>query len=388
METVVFERLRAPRWRASGVYSSPGTRRKLGDLGLSSASLSALIRPIDAMEVIGPRGTVCRLSYDPPDEACGVDRIRLERAMLDRAAQAGAGVREGAVVRAVSTEAARSRGVGGTGDRAAPSSTLEVSTVDGPERWRARVVVGADGPGSMVARSYGVDRPGRSRRRAGLTVHRHDPEAAPAGVAMTARMIIGDDWYCGVAPVPAGRVNIGIVMSERQLRQDLQRTADPASIVATMVGALPGPRAAWQDAPDTDDVMVAVPLAHRVMHRHGPGFLLVGDACGFIDPVSGEGLHRALVSAELAADAVTSLRRGDGDALERYERRMRARSAPRDLVSWLLQAFLGRPDALEYALRRLARRERLRATFARALADLEPASAILEPRFLLSLLAP
>ncbi len=338
------------------------------------------------MEVLGPRGAVCRLAYDPPDEACGVDRVRLERALLDRAEAAGACVREGAVVRAVSAKGRR-RGVDGNGAGAAAASALEVSTVEGLERWRAGVVVGADGPGSMVARSYGVDRPARSQRRAGLTVHRHDPEAAPAGVAMTARMIIGDDWYCGVAPVPAGRVNIGIVMSERRLRQGL-RMADPGSVVGAMVDDLPGERASWQDAPDTDGVMVAVPLAHRVARRHGPGFLLVGDACGFIDPVTGEGLHRALVSAELAADAVSSLRRGDGDALERYERRMRARSVPRDLVSWLLQAFLGRPDALEYALRRLARRDRLRATFARALADLEPASAILEPRFLLSLLAP
>lgn len=373
VETVLFERLRAPRWRAAGVYSSPGTRQRLLALGLPPPVVSALIRPIDAMEVVAPRGTVCRLAYDAPHQAGGLDRVRLERALLDRAERAGAIVHEGATVRAITT--------GG-------KQTLEVSTLLGLEHWRAGLVIGADGPRSLVARTHGVDRRARRSRRAGLTHHRTDPDAAAPGVAMSARMILGDGWYCGVAPVPGERVNIGIVMPERRLRDELARGIDPSRLVSTVTDALPAPRAAWQDAPSTDAVTVAVPLAHRVTRLAGPGFLLVGDAAGFIDPLSGEGLYRALVSAELAADAVSSWRRGDTGAVARYEGRMRARFAPRDLVSGMLQAFLSRPGALDYAVRRLARRDQLRATFARALADIEPASSILGPRFLLSLLAP
>jgi flavin-dependent dehydrogenase len=382
LETVLFERWPAPRWRASGVYSSPATRGRLRALGLPEAVLDALIRPIDAMEVTGPSGTVCRLAYGPPDHACGLDRVRLERALLDHAAASGARVLEGAVVRELRP---RTRTVG----RAA-GTELDVSTAAGRERWHARLVVGADGPGSVVARAHGVDRPVRRFRRAGLTLHRADPTAAPPGVPMTARMIIGRGWYCGAAPVPGRRVNIGIVMSERALRERLRRDAGrgPRHVIRAVTDALPGDRAPWRDADDTDAATVALPLAHRVSRRSGRGFVLVGDAAGFVDPLSGEGLHRALASAELAASAIVADGRGDTGALERYDRRMRARFAPRDLVSWVLQLLLARPALLDHALRRLAVRDDLRTTFGRALADLDPVARILAPRFLFELARP
>ncbi len=372
VEVALFERWPAPRWRAAGVYSSSLTRGRLAELGLPPARLDALIRPIDAMEVVSTRGPACRLEYEPP--ACGVDRVRLERALLDRAVAAGARIHEGATVSGL---APRREG-----------SDLTVSGDDVPRPWAARLVVGADGPGSMVARAHGVDRPVRRLRHAGLTVHRDDPEAAAPGTPMTARMIIGEGWYCGVAPVPGGRVNIGLVMSERRLRSSLRTSGSALAVVRKAADALPPPRAAWQDAPETDETAVALPLAQRVSRRAGPGFLLVGDAAGFIDPLSGEGLHRSLVSAELAADAITAWRRGDAAALERYEQRMRARFAAKDVLSWLLQLFLARPGALDYALSRLALRDETRRTFADVMADLLPPRRALEPRFLLDLLAP
>lgn len=372
VDVALFERWPAPRWRAAGVYSSPMTRGRLRELDLSGARLDALIRPIETMEVVSTRGHTCCLEYDPP--AGGLDRVRLERALLDRAAAAGARVHEGAAVSGLAP--GRS------------ASDLTASGRNGPQRWAARLVVGADGPGSMVARAFGVDRPARRLRHAGLTVHRIDPEAAAAGTPMTARMVIGEGWYCGVAPVPGGRVNIGLVMSERRLRSSLRTSGSARAVVRDAMSALPHPHAAWRDAPETDETAVALPLAQRVSRRAGPGFLLVGDAAGFIDPLSGEGLHRSLVSAELAADAITAWRRGDAAALERYDQRMRARFATKDLLSWLLQLFLARPGALDYAVSRLALRDETRRTFADVMADLQPPRRALEPRFLLGLLAP
>lgn len=372
IDVALFERWPAPRWRAAGVYSSPSTRARLAGLGLPAEQLDTLIRPIEAMEVISTRGTVCRLAYDPP--AAGLDRVRLERALLDRAMAAGTRVHEGATVSGLARR---------------PNGTdLTVSGREGPQRWATRLVVGADGPGSMVARAFRVDRPVRRLRHAGLTVHRKDPDAAEPGTPMTARMIIGAGWYCGVAPVPGGRVNIGLVMSERRLRSSLRVSGSAAAVVRTAVRALPPPRAAWQHSPETDETVVALPLAQRVSHRAGPGFLLVGDAAGFVDPLSGEGLSRSLVSAELAAGAIVRWRRGDQTALERYDGQMHARYAPKDFLSWLLQLFLARPGALDYALSRLARREDLRRTFANVMADLQPPQSALEPRYLLRLLTP
>jgi flavin-dependent dehydrogenase len=125
-----------------------------------------------------------------------------------------------------------------------------------------------------------------------------------------------------------------------------------------------------------------------VARRHGPGWLLVGDAAGFLDPFTGEGLHRALVSASLAADAVGRHLDGDTDALAAYDRAMSARFRSKDAVSLLVQAFLGRPAAFEFAARRLAARSVVRETMGLVMGDLVPASRALDPRFVWELLRP
>ena len=66
----------------------------------------------------------------------------------------------------------------------------------------------------------------------------------------------------------------------------------------------------------------------------------------------------------------------------------RARFRRKDLISWLLQAFLARPEVLGYAVRRLGSRPEVRATFTAVMADLQPAERALHPRFLAALLRP
>ncbi len=260
-----------------------------------------------------------------------MDRVRLERALLDRAATAGVEVREGAVVRTVDLDTGRLEASGTSPGRAAI-------------HHHTRLIIGADGPRSMVARAAGVDRPVRALRRAGMTFHLADPWPRLPGAPAIARMVIGDGWYCGIAPVPRGRVNIGVVIAERQLRQ-MDRGHDGAlRLVRSILGRLPGSLADWRHAPATDELQVALPLAHRPRRRTGPGFLLVGDAAGFLDPLSGEGLHRALASADLAAAAITRWHRGERGALGDYDHAMSVRSTGKDVLSGLLQLFLARPE--------------------------------------------
>jgi flavin-dependent dehydrogenase len=382
-EVFLFERFREPRWRACGVYASPRTRARLSALGLGDASLASLIRPISAMNVESVRGARCRLDYSAFGGACGFDRVRLDRTLLDGAMAAGAVVREGVAVR--SLEPSRTAG---------HATDMSVSTGSGPETWTASLVVGADGPGSMVARAFGVLRTPRRFRRAGLTLHHPDPAAPTPATPMEARMVIGDGWYCGVAPVPGERVNIGVVVSEGGLRAAVSDGRGPDGVIRDVLAQIPGPREPWQDAAPSDEVAVALPLAHRVSRRAGRGFLLVGDAAGFIDPLSGEGLHRALVSAELGAEAAGIWLHGRGQplnaatALENYDRRMSCRFRSKDVLSWLLQLFVEQPQLLDHALDRLALRPKARRTFAHVMADLVPATRALEPGFLASVLAP
>jgi flavin-dependent dehydrogenase len=362
---VVLERLARPVWRACGVYTSPLTRRRLASLGLPADDLERLIRPIPAMNVETADGRACcRLEYPAPHSACGVDRVHLEQALLDLIRARGVRVFEGAVVRSV--------------ELLAQGARLTVSQADGVSTWNARVVVGADGPTSVVARAARVSRTTPWFRRGALTGHR-------ALAFDDARMIIGDGWYIGIAPVPSDRVNLGLVMDESALRRRLSHSR-PSEVVDEVVRSLAGADG-LVDAPPTDEVAAHLPLAHRVRRVSGDGFVLVGDAAGFVDPLSGEGLHRALVSADLAADAIDLHLGGDRLALGEYDRRLRARFRSKDVLSWALQLFMLRPALAFGAIRRLDQRPDMRRAFGAALADLAPASTVLDPRFVARLLA-
>jgi len=378
IEVTVLERQPAWRWRAGGVFSSPVTVEALRRVGVSEAVITAVARPIPAMRLETPGRVVVRLTYGtetggPP--AVGFDRSSLDPALAAIAVEAGATVRRAVAVEAVALDSGR--------------PVLTTRSPEGLGTLRCRMVVGADGAHSIVARAAGVARPTRLPERVGLSYHLADPR--PDG-APDARLRVFDGGYVGIAPVPGRRVNIGIVLGpawrERLARDGASAVAD--AVVAAVPPAEDDP-VAWRDAERCDQLAGAAPLGGRVTRRAGAGWFLVGDAVGFLDPFTGEGLHRALVSTELAAAAIRAAL-ADPERAERaagaYDRAMQRRFAAKDAVSWLVQAFLARRAPFEYAARRLAARPDVRATMGLVMGDLVPASRGLDPRFLASLLAP
>ena len=369
---VLLERSPAYRWRACGVFSSPASVAILRDVGLGEAVIEGVARPAPAMRVETPGGARVRLTYGNSgtleEAAVSFDRSALDPALVELARNAGADVRLGTTVTSVEPGRLMAR------------DQSEEFAID------ATVIVGADGIRSTVARELDVVRPARLGRRVGLTFHVTD---ARPDEPRDARMILFRDGYVGLAPVPGGRVNVGVVLGASwaaRLREDgPERTVD--AVLAEIPPADDDPTD-WRRAVRRDAIEGAVPLGHRAARRHGPGWLLVGDAAGFLDPFTGEGLHRALVSARLAAEAIDKHLDGDAAALAGYDRALTARFRSKDVVSLVVQAFLARPRAFEYAARRLAARGGVRETMGLVMGDLIPASRALDPRFLAALLRP
>jgi flavin-dependent dehydrogenase len=388
VEVVLLERAPAWRWRACGVFTSPATVQALRRIGLSEVELARVARLIPTMRVESLRGATFGLTYGGggtlADSPVGLDRSALDPLLLSMARAAGADVREGVAVEAVSLP---------DPSATTPRDTRVSIGLAGGERLLADLVIGADGLRSIVAAAARARTRSPLGPRIGLTFHVPDGAApgSPGGEeiathAMDARMVVIDGGYVGLAPVPGGRLNVGIVLSPSWFPALRRAGAPPvARSILKRVLSLEDP----SSVPILDHVAGALPLGVGARRRAGPGWLLVGDAAGFLDPFTGEGLHRAVVSAELAAEVIGSAPgRLASVTLEDYDRAMRARFGMKDVVSRLTQAFLGRPVLFEYAARRLAARERVRETMGRVMGDLVPASRALDPRYLAALLAP
>ena len=381
-DVVVLERQPSWVWHACGVFASPASVRELRRAGVREPTLDVVARRIPAMRVETPAGTVFRLTYGAErvggEAPVAFDRSRLDPALIDLALAAGANVRCGATVERV--------------DALDGGWLVRYRTAGEERRLRVPIVVGADGHRSTVARALAVDRPARLGHRVGLTWHVEDEGGDGP---QDGRMVILDGAYCGLAPVPGRRLNVGIVLASPAWHERLAQDgaeAVGAEILRRIRPAADSPEG-WRTGHRLEPIAGASPLGHRVTRRAGPGWLLVGDAAGFLDPFTGEGLHRALVSARIGAEAVIAALAapdpGARDAtLARYGAAMRGRFASKDLVSYVVQAFLARPALFEYASSRLARRRRVRETMGLVMGDLVPASRAIDLRYLAALLAP
>ena len=130
-------------------------------------------------------------------------------------------------------------------------------------------------------------------------------------------MHVGRGYYVGLAPTPGGELNVGMALPLDG------RTAAAERFEAAIAG-LPAVAGRLAGSARLTPIRGAAPIGHRVADVAGPGWLLVGDAAGFVDPFTGEGIHRALRSARAAADAIL----GAGDVAAPTAESAGARSPP------------------------------------------------------------
>ena len=201
------------------------------------------------------------------------------------------------------------------------------------------------------------------------------PELADHGEMHVAR-----DWYVGLAPLAGNRLNVGMALPLNGTKQPAEERFQAA------IDGIPAVATRLRGVKRLTPIRGASPIGHRVRGTAGRGWMLIGDAAGFIDPFTGEGIYRALRSARAAAEALAA--GDDDDAAARYRAARREAFAAKDGLTWMVQGMLTAQPVMGYAIRRLARRPQLAETLGSALGDLRPASDALSPLFLAQVLWP
>ena len=377
-EVVLVDRARFPRDKICGEYLSPEGSRILDRLGVLKAVESGGARPIRGMRIVAPDGT--SLVGDYPrrgpyrgyrDHALAVPRRMLDSALVARARELPVTVREGFRVTDLLVNGRRVVGVEGVSLPESPDSRRL-------ERLEARLVIGADGRTSVVAHRLGLVHPHPWLHRLALMTFvegvAHDPERGEIFIMPPAYSILN--------PLADGLVNLSLVVPAEE---GARHKGDLAGYFDRAVQALPHLRDRLRTARRVRPVRVIGPLAYRVEPPRHDGVVLAGDALGFLDPFTGEGIFTALRSAELAAEiASAALRSGDlsAPALAPVHARRTAAFADKTRVCALLQRVIARPRLAGHVVRRLARRPAQLELLMGVIGDFVPARLALSPLFL------
>jgi flavin-dependent dehydrogenase len=228
-------------------------------------------------------------------------RSRFDQMLLDNAEEHGVEVRRGLMASRVLFDD-DGRAVG-----------AEVQEGDGPpRRVEARVVVDASGQNALLARRFGLIELEPRMRNISFFSHfrgaRRDP-GIDEGATLVINTSHGKTWFWYI-PLPDDVVSVGVVGPLDYLVKG--RGGDPAATFAEELAMAPAVRARIVDAEQLFPIRARRDFSYRARQIAGDGWVLVGDAFGFIDPIYSTGVLLALKSGEMAADAINEgLARGD-----------------------------------------------------------------------------
>ena len=357
---LLLDRARFPREKPCSEYLSPESTRVLERLGAEVLDAVAAAAParLTGMKVVAPSGTGVVGRFDTFSFA--LPRTTFDSVLRDAAEAAGAEVRESVKVEELVYEGGA---VGGVVARATGNGKRETI--------RARVVVGADGLRSVVARRLGkVIR--TAPYRVAFTAHVADA----CDVDDLGEMHVGRPGYVGLGPIGAGVTTVALVLPLAEARRG-ERFFDE-------LNRFPGVAGRFDPRRIVRRVLATGPFARWSRRPAANGALLVGDAADFFDPFTGQGIYSALRGAELAAAAIVDTL-ATGARLQRYARARRREFAGKWLLERLIGVAVGWPALIERVVGRLIRRPELADLLVRATGNCIPARAALAPGVLAGL---
>ncbi len=331
LSAIAIEPRRHPEKKACGEGIMPRGRTALQEMGV------ALV-PGDYAPFIGIRfidGETVAEGRFASQPGWGVRRTTLWRAMATRATELGSPIAFGERV---------------TGWRQTPSG-VEIATSRGS--LSAGILVGADGLHSGIRKLARLEgrrsrsaRTGRSigsdeRRRFGMRRHY-------ACRPWSSFVEVHWDDLAEAYVTPVGHSTVGVAILGRRSGSGYEQLLD----------RFPALRDALQGAPAIDRVLGAGPFDQRVRRRFGRGVALVGDAAGYVDPLTGEGLTLGFESAKALVEVVAR-----GGELNEYERAYRRLSRTHIALTRGLLSIAARPALRRRAVSTLARAPELFDTF-------------------------
>ena len=330
---VLVDRETFPRVKLCGDTINPGAVRLLASVGLTGGPLDTAV-PLTGMYLTGPGASV-RAAYGRPPAALALRRRTFDAWLVEQAVAAGAHFEPAVVARA--TLADEHSGV----------PIVRGLVLDSANRHALRMpailTIAADGRRSSLARAVGLAGVPRGPKRWAYGTY----ATGVAGLTDFGEMHVRHGWYVGVAPIGGGVANVCVVKPVHAAGG-----RRPIDDVREALARDPDLAARFEHAAIDEGVRVLGPLASEARAAGVAGLLLAGDAAGFVDPMTGDGVHLALQSGVLAArEALRALETGDiVGAVSRLADARRAAFGRKLRFNRLVRDLVGSPAAVDVAV--------------------------------------
>ncbi len=239
--------------------------------------------------------------HDPREcsQTWQVERADFDKLLFDNAAEKGAECHDRTRVLAVLFDGPRATGVRLQTDG---GETREVT---------CRVVVDATGQQALIAHAAGLRVDNSQLRKAAIWNYYRDArrdEGENGGATIILHTQAKRSWFWFI-PLSQNITSIGVVGDNDYL---LKARGKPADIFGEELERCPALGERLIDAERVGEFRVAKEFSYSTRQQAGDGWVLVGDALGFVDPIYSSGVFFALRSGELAADAIVAAL-GQGD---------------------------------------------------------------------------
>jgi FADH2-dependent halogenase len=337
---LVLEKAAFPRFHLGESLLPYGTAilRRLGVLDAVIASGAIIKRGAEFCSTDPKRFRRVDFAIRDPereDFAFQVERAQFDALLLDHAAKMGAQVRQRARVTDFLVDPAgpnTSHGSHGhAGDTGRVRGVVYVEHPDPkPRRATARWIVDASGRAGVLAHRYQLRRPAPRLRNIALFRHYPDcDERTNPGIAGDIQVGYHADGWVWAIPIHETVLSVGAVMARRALpAQDPMAAAE--ALFTAHVGRIPRIAQRLPTTAPVPPIRMETDFCYGCEQAWGPGFLLVGDAACFSDPVFSAGAFLALTTGERAAQTLDRLLSEAGGAATEASAAVAAVSASQD----------------------------------------------------------
>lgn len=309
--------------RVCGAYLCPAGVALLDELGLR-VELTNNMRSLLGMVLVSPQGKrlQTRFPSNPRYPDCGISlqRPAFDLALLRLAAQSGASIHMGKRLQTLQRT----------------DTGWQATTAQG-EKFSARLLIGADGRKSRVARLLDLaTEPWQER----VALH-VDVPSLQATIPYGEMHVFADGTYIGLNPIGTHTANVSALCDPAELRHT---TAREFINQRTQTSEHLRPRIA--PLTNAANLCATFPAAASVRDVVATNAALIGDASGFLDPLTGEGIYQALWTARALAREVSHAWVNDSTlnaSLRRYAIQRRRQHRGKRWCCQAFQAIIRRP---------------------------------------------